>query len=451
MKTILITTILMLQFKVLATVTINIDAEKLKTDSGGLMSTNGLVILVASTNDSTFNGPTPTSFVSGDDIIVGSWDLAARGEEGWGEPGVFSGVANGLYGAWKPGNPLKLYWFPTLTLSSTAPGYGTTYGQFHSPTNIDGGVAWITPADGATVSMAFFTEDADFLNEGGSNPASAGLASSITPNPNTTIAITSSANPSPVGASVTLTATVSVVSPGTGTPGGAVQFKADGAPLGAPVSLSGGAASISTSSLSHGYHTVAAEYAGSASFNGSTNTMTPNLAVNTAPIARNATSSVRQGGVVNIPFNLGKYALATDPDGDAMTITSVAGASFGSVGTDGASISYTNTSGSAGAVDTVSFTVTDTFGGSDSATLQVRLDPATGANLVSATANGGFAHLTYAGIPGTDYVQDWAASINQPAWTPVWTNKADALGVLRFTNSLSSYPTNDFFRTRALP
>src|SRR4051812_3285520 len=54
---------------------ITIDADLLKDASGNPMSTNGLVLLVASTTDTNFAAPTPLSFVSGDDIIVGKWDL----------------------------------------------------------------------------------------------------------------------------------------------------------------------------------------------------------------------------------------------------------------------------------------------------------------------------------------------------------------------------------------
>ena len=74
----------------------------------------------------------------------------------------------------------------------------------------------------------------------------------------------SSANPSASGASVTFTATVAAVSPGSGTPTGSVTFMADGTTItGSPVTLnSSGVATISTSTLTVGVHTITAVYSG---------------------------------------------------------------------------------------------------------------------------------------------------------------------------------------------
>jgi hypothetical protein len=77
--------------------------------------------------------------------------------------------------------------------------------------------------------------------------------------PATTTTLTGPAT-SKFGQSVTFTATVSVVSPGTGTPTGTVQFKDNGSNLGAPVTLVNGIASYQTGSLSVGAHPITAEY-----------------------------------------------------------------------------------------------------------------------------------------------------------------------------------------------
>jgi alpha-tubulin suppressor-like RCC1 family protein len=75
-------------------------------------------------------------------------------------------------------------------------------------------------------------------------------------------------NPSTVGQSVTFTATVTPAS-GSGTPTGTVTFR-DGSTVLGTASLSAGSASFSTSSLSGGSHSVTADYAGDATFSGST-------------------------------------------------------------------------------------------------------------------------------------------------------------------------------------
>ena len=59
-------------------------------------------------------------------------------------------------------------------------------------------------------------------------------------------------------------------SPGTGTPTGTVTFKDGSTTLGSPVALSGGTATISTSQLAVGSHSITAVYGGDTNFTTST-------------------------------------------------------------------------------------------------------------------------------------------------------------------------------------
>ncbi len=89
----------------------------------------------------------------------------------------------------------------------------------------------------------------------------------------TTTALSSSLNPSSYGQSVTFTATVTPVESSIGTPTGSIQFQADGVDLGSPVAIdASGQASLTTSSLAGGDHSVTATYSGDPVFNGSTAT-----------------------------------------------------------------------------------------------------------------------------------------------------------------------------------
>ena len=163
----------------LQAVTITLDAEVLKNADGSAMPTSGLVILVASTNGVTFGGPTTNSLISGADLELFRWDLSAFASNG-----VLSGITTDLplTGTWQSGDPLQLYWFPTLTISSTNHGGLTPYGQYRSAGGSDGSDPWVTPAlNSATISLKFFTADAVFLNAGGANPAAAGNANLKTP------------------------------------------------------------------------------------------------------------------------------------------------------------------------------------------------------------------------------------------------------------------------------
>ena len=151
--------------------TITLDCEVLRDASGSAMPISGVVVLTAATTG-TFSGPTPTSFVSGTEILLQKWDLSS-----FAAPGIFSDLTSDLpfSGAWGTGDPLRMYWYPTLTLASSAPGAGTSYGTYRDPFGIDGSAAWITPGESDTIGLNFYTTTASFLNAGGSNSADAGL------------------------------------------------------------------------------------------------------------------------------------------------------------------------------------------------------------------------------------------------------------------------------------
>ena len=75
----------------------------------------------------------------------------------------------------------------------------------------------------------------------------------------TTTTLSSSLNPSVYGQTVTITATVAKAS-GSVTPTGTVQFSVDGNNVGSAVTLSGGTAAFSTSTLTGGTHSISAMY-----------------------------------------------------------------------------------------------------------------------------------------------------------------------------------------------
>jgi len=158
---------LCLPFTASATVTFNVDASLLKNQSGVLIPEGtGLLILAASTTDGTFADPTDTGFFSGDDIELARWSMTT----GFGA-GIFNETTGGLTlsGSWNVGDPLQLYWFPSLTTGASQPSSGSRYGTYRHPTGLDGSDPWVTPSDfgGPTVTLNLLTPD----NGGnGSNP-----------------------------------------------------------------------------------------------------------------------------------------------------------------------------------------------------------------------------------------------------------------------------------------
>ncbi len=151
---------------------------------------------------------------------------------------------------------------------------GNAYGA--AQTLDSGGRASIVASDldvGAHTIIAVFTSDnPDVLGSTGL------LLSGIIPvkqqvDPaQTSTSVSSSKNPSEFGDTVTFTSTTSVVSPGAGRPTGTVQFEDGGAPLGTPQTLDGsGQASLTTSALDVGAHTINAVYTSDdVDFDGST-------------------------------------------------------------------------------------------------------------------------------------------------------------------------------------
>jgi hypothetical protein len=120
------------------------------------------------------------------------------------------------------------------------------------------------------------------------------LSSISAPLPQTVMALTTtsviaSPNPGTSGLPVTFTATVSPVTPGFGNPSGTVNFY-DGAALLGPGTLSGGVASLNTSTLTVGFHSITATYGGDTLF--VTSASTPPVIV---PVQANVTNTNDSG------------------------------------------------------------------------------------------------------------------------------------------------------------
>ena len=256
----------------------------------------------------------------------------------------------------------------------------------------------------------------------------------------TTGIVTSSANPALPGASVTFSMAVAAVAPGVGTPTGSVNFRIDGSIAGSG-SLSGGAATYNTSSLTHGTHAVVAEYAGSTDFYGVTNSLSPVENINTPPVAGSDTISryAMQGVKVRLSTLLAK---ASDTDNDTLGISvSSTSANAGTITTSGAWVFYTPASGFTNA-DSFTYTITDGHGGSSSGTVTVAIlaDDAVGQNLVITDQGGGSFLVKGSGIPGRTYRMQYTDSFSPTAWTDFSGGSvtANSTGAFQFTDTSGS-------------
>ncbi|MDQ6526633.1 Ig-like domain-containing protein [Nocardioides sp. LHD-245] len=166
----------------------------------------------------------------------------------------------------------------TATVAVLAPGAGSASGTV---TFTDGDTVLDTaPVSSATGGVAAITVDSLGVGQHAvvatydgddSFTGSNGSVSQKVQRAQTATLVTSTANPSQPGAAVRFTATVSPVAPGAGDPGGTVQFKVNGAALGAPVPIAGGTAtSPDFANLAPGTYRISAVYSGEPRFVGST-------------------------------------------------------------------------------------------------------------------------------------------------------------------------------------
>lgn len=123
-------------------------------------------------------------------------------------------------------------------------------------------------AVGAHTVTAVYSGGGNFLGS-----TSASISETVNPDTGGPV-VGSSALSSVFGQSVTFTAMVTATSPGSGTPTGTVTFEDGANVLQANVTLSGGQATFTTSSLALGTHSITVVYSGDGNFSCSTSTGT---------------------------------------------------------------------------------------------------------------------------------------------------------------------------------
>jgi hypothetical protein len=173
----------------------------LSTSNGTALSDGSLIQIIAAPTGSGFADPTATNFLgtSSNEYLVysGAFDSTTAAPPTPGAETLALDINLTTYPV--AGYALLVRWYPSLTTSSSAPGF-TTYGQFGYPDNpslLDSTNTWLAPNAGNSVSYTFFTSSV-----GGSYPDSKGSASrTITPVP----------EPSSAIAIVALCATVAIV------------------------------------------------------------------------------------------------------------------------------------------------------------------------------------------------------------------------------------------------
>ncbi len=227
----------------------------------------------------------------------------------------------------------------------------------------------------------------------------------------TGVTLTSGSNPSPEGGTVSFTATVSPVGPAAGVPGGTVQFTDGGADVGGPQTMTSGTATLTTSTLGAGTHSIAAVYSGDARFSTSSSGALSHIvtASNSPPSAAGDAYELSEDGTLS--ENAAAGVLANDSDADSDPITAVLdagpahGALTGGLAADG-SFSYTPDADFNGS-DQFTYHATDGSGASSVVTVALTVDPVNDPPAFAAGPD-----QTVAAGAGAQSVPGWATGVS---------------------------------------
>ncbi|MBA3654056.1 MAG: Ig-like domain repeat protein, partial [Actinobacteria bacterium] len=160
---------------------------------------------------------------------------------------------------------------------------------------LNGGSPDVASLTTSALGVGSHSVTAAYAGDGAFNPKTSSPITHTVNKATTAATLTSpTANPTTLGHPVTFNAAVAVVAPGAGTPTGAVQFNDGATTLGPPVPLSGTAATLTTSTLGGGVHSITATYLGDANFNPSTS----------APLSRTLTCDYNLTGWYNGSYSV---------------------------------------------------------------------------------------------------------------------------------------------------
>lgn len=277
------------------------------------------------------------------------------------------------------------------------------------------------------------------------------LSASIT-NAFATNIVTVSPNPALPGALVTFTSTLSTLSPATVVPTNSVQFLMDGVVFGSPVFPTDGVAMTSSSTLSHGYHTNEADYAGDTNALGATNivgsTNTVVVLINTPPTATNFVV----GTVMNTAVSFTETQLlrsASDADGDTVTLSALDSTSTnGATVTDvSGTITYTPMTGFVGA-DAFGYTVSDTYGATATNVVNVVVRAGNYSSTLTdlTTQEDGTMQFNASGLPGYTYGVQATTSLDSPDWETIGSAMAGDNGLIQYDDEDSTNYTTRYYR-----
>ena len=311
----------------------------------------------------------------------------------------------------------------TLTNVGTALQAGDTFTLFSSAAYSGAFTNYVLPA--IDPSLIWVTNN---LSVNGSVSVAQGVIS-------TTLSLSSASNPSGYLNALTFTANV--------TPSGAagsVIFYAGATPFSTNSLTLGNATSVSISSLARGTNTITAIYGGSLNYYPSTNTLAQAI-TNHPPIVGNA-AFTRYAGMTTLHIAASDLLTnVTDADLDTVSVVG------SGVSTNGVTLipspGYLNYYNVNNVDDQFTYTVSDGFGGTNSATVTIVLNTNSVFGLSSPAINttGGSATLSFAGIPGLSYSVVRSTNVTFVPLDILLTTNAPAGGLFDYTDSAPPQPS----------
>lgn len=298
---------------------------------------------------------------------------------------------------------------------------GTATGTFRS----------VNAGMGQTVTISGLSLDGADAGNYLLNPPTA--AASIMP-ASVGAAVVSSASPALPGSNITFTVSLSALPPGGGIPTGNVIFKDGTNILGAGLVDAGGAATLETSSLSHGNHSISAEYQGDGNFLSATNGIVE--LIDTPPVAGAMTLWRYPASGVKIQIS----SLLTngfDPDGDTFSLLSISAASDagGIITIQGGWLVYKPPAGFTND-DSFVEVVQDGFGLATTGRVSVLIisDSNSSQNIVPPGSGIGnnLASVQFFGIPQRIYTIQYTTNVADQDWQTLGTAKASGRGLIQF-------------------
>ena len=228
---------------------------------------------------------------------------------------------------------------------------------------------------------------------------------------------------------------------------GSVVFSSTNGPISTNTVSSGSATSLSITNLPRGTNVITVAYLGDGNYVGSTNTLNQ-IVTNHPPVAnpvsypRNATVQQIKIAVTNLLGN------ASDVDGDNLTLASVSTTTnAATLVVAGGYVMYFNTNA---VNDEFTYTVSDGYGGTNSATVTITVDstPVFGQSTLASTT-GGTATLNFAGIPNYSYTVLRSTNLTS-SWTEIWTTNAPSSGVFQYID-LAAPQSSAYYRLQYNP